>query len=218
MTVSALLPSLLMGFVAGNAWPAMQQVSRPQLKSVADASPTGALLVKCGRGDAKAFRTLYDTNSARLYGVALRITRSPALASDAVHDAMLQVWRNADRYDPERGNADGWLVSLVRYRALDIARRQAREITGVEVAERIDEDPDVLTRMVAGAEGTALRTCLETVEAPRRRLVLLAFIEGLTQSEIAAHVGQPLGTVKSSIRRALIALRGCLDGLLETSS
>ena len=175
-------------------------------------------MVRCGKGDAKAFRKLYDIHSARLYGVALRITRSPALASDAVHDAMLQVWRNADRYDPARGHADGWLVSLVRYRALDIARKQGREITGVELPEQVDDDPDVLTRLVANAESVALRACMDDVEPPRRRLVILAFIDGLTQSEIAQRVGQPLGTVKSSIRRALLSLRACLDKSVETRS
>ena len=173
---------------------------------------TAALLARCAQGDAKAFRSLYDASSARLYGVALRITRNPPLAADAVHDAMLQVWRNAARYDVERGNADGWLISLVRYRALDIARRQGRETTGVDMPERADEGPDALSKMLTDADSAALRVCLEQVEPPRRKLILLAFIEGLTQSEVAASVGQPLGTVKSSIRRALIGLRSCLEG------
>ena len=172
-------------------------------------------MIRCGKGDSKAFRKLYDASAPRLYGVALRITRNPALASDAVHDAMLQVWRNADRYDASRGNADGWLMSLVRYRALDIARKQGREVTGVEIPEQVDEDPDVLSRLVAKAEGRALRDCMEGVEPPRRRLVILAFIDGLTQNEIAQRVGQPLGTVKSSIRRALLALRSCLERMSE---
>ena len=217
MTASAIFGGLMLGFVAGNARANMSKTP-PRLKLVATATgtQTGELLVQCGKGDAKAFRAVYEANSARLYGVALRITRNPALASDAVHDAMLQVWRNSDRYDPARGNAESWLVSLVRYRALDIARKHGREMTGIEMPEQIDEDPDVLSRLVAGAEGSALRICLEGVEPPRRRLVILAFIDGLTQSEIAQRVGQPLGTVKSSIRRALLALRSCLDGRLES--
>ena len=118
--------------------------------------------------------------------------------------------RNASRYDAERGNADGWLISLVRYRALDIARKQDRETTGVEIPDRMDESPDVLSRMMTDADSRALQTCLETVEPGRRRLVLLAFIQGMTQNDIATFVGQPLGTVKSSIRRALLTLRACL--------
>ncbi len=194
---------LLLGFVAAKSLGGM---ANDQNESSA------VLLGRCAQGDAKAFRLLYDRNAARMYAVALRITRNSALASDAVHDAMLQVWRNAERYDAERGNADSWLVSLVRYRALDICRRQGRELTGVEVPERADEGPDALSMLVSDAEAVALRVCLEQIEPDRRRLVLLAFTDGLTQVEVADQVGQPLGTVKSTIRRALIALRSCLDG------
>jgi RNA polymerase sigma-70 factor (ECF subfamily) len=177
-------------------------------------SDTASLLARCAASDAAAFRQLYDAYSGRLYGIALRITRQPALASDAVHDALLQVWRNSARFDPERGNADGWLISLVRYRALDIARRQTRETPGLEIPEQMDTDPDALSRLVTGSESKALRHCLEQVEAPRRALVMLAFIDGLTQNEVAARVGQPLGTVKSSIRRALLSMRSCLQAML----
>ncbi len=181
-------------------------------------SDTASLLARCAASDAAAFRQLYDSNSGRLYGIALRITRQPALASDAVHDALLQVWRNSAQFDPERGNADGWLISLVRYRALDIARRQSRETPGLEIPEQTDTDPDALSRLVTGSESKALRHCLEQVEAPRRALVILAFIEGLTQNEVAARVGQPLGTVKSSIRRALLSMRSCLQTMLGGSA
>jgi RNA polymerase sigma-70 factor (ECF subfamily) len=177
----------------------------------ASGGATAELLARCAVADKQAFQLLYQTHSARLYGVALRITRQPALASDAVHDALLQVWRNAARYDPERGNADGWLLSLVRYRALDIARRQAREMPGLEIPERADTDPDALERLMTTSDGIALRRCLDEVEPGRRRLIMMAFAEGLTQSEVAARVSQPLGTVKSSIRRALLALRACLE-------
>jgi len=147
------------------------------------------LLVRCAQADAAAFRGLYEQQSSYLYDVALRITRQPALASDAVHDAMLQVWRNAARYDPAHGTARAWLVSLVRYRALDSIRRIGREVAGDAVPERADPDLGPLDR----------------------RLVLMAFLDGLTHPEIAARIAQPLGTVKSSIRRALAALRSCLS-------
>lgn len=168
------------------------------------------LLVRCAQSDKLAFRTLYDQQSALLYGVAMRITRDATLASDAVHDAMLQVWRNAARFDPARGSGRAWLVSLVRYRALDAMGRVKREIRGAEVAEPVDPDPLPLDRLQATREGEALHRCLAEVEPARRHLVVLAFVEGLTHSEVAARVRQPLGTVKSSIRRALLALRSCL--------
>ena len=163
----------------------------------ASSEEVAMLLARCAQADGTAFRRLYQTQGSVLYGVALRITRDAALASDAVHDAMLQVWRNAARFDPERGNGRAWLVSLVRYR---------------EIPEAVDPDPLPLDRLQSSQEGRALHRCLEEVEPARRQLVVLAFVEGLTHSEVAARVRQPLGTVKSSIRRALLALRACLGG------
>lgn len=176
---------------------------------------TAELLTRCGQGDAQAFRRLYDTASGRLYRIALRITRVEALASDAFHDAMLEVWCKADRYNPDRGNADAWLAGLVRYRALDIVRKRRPEIYGIEMPEPVDEAPDALRLVIAAAEGAALRACLDEIELPHRRLVLHAFVDGLSHREIAAHMGQPLGTVKSSIRRTLLALRLHLERAVE---
>ncbi len=169
------------------------------------------LLLQCARADGAAFRRLYELQSAVLYGVALRITRQPALASDAVHDALLQVWRNAHRFDPARGNARAWLMSLVRYRAMDAMRRTGRE-TDATVPEQADPDPGALDRLQATEDGQALHRCLSAIPAERRGLVMLAFVEGLTHAEVAARTQQPLGTVKSGIRRALLALRACLNG------
>lgn len=170
------------------------------------------LLARCAQADGVAFRRLYDLQSATLYSVALRITRQPALAADAVHDAMLQVWRNAARFDPARGNARAWLLSLVRYRALDSMARVGRETLVAEVPELADTDPDPLDRLLATQDGMVLHHCLQEIETGRRSLVLLAFFEGLTHSEIAERVGQPLGSIKSGIRRALLTLRECLGG------
>jgi RNA polymerase sigma factor (sigma-70 family) len=98
----------------------------------------------------------------------------------------------------------------VRYRALDIVRHQSREVPGYEPADQEDESPDALARLVSTAEGTALHRCLGELEEDRRRLVVLAFVDGLSHSELAERMSVPLGTVKSWIRRSLIALRGCL--------
>ncbi len=169
------------------------------------------LLAQCAQADGAAFRRLYDQQAPMLYAVAIRITRDAALASDAVHDAMLQVWRNAARFDPARGNARAWLISLVRYRALDTIGRTRREVVGVAMPEPIDPEPLPLDRLQATQSGQALHRCLEEIEPVRRGLVALAFVEGLSHSEIAQRARQPLGTVKSGIRRALLALRACLQ-------
>ena len=169
------------------------------------------LLQACARQDAAAFRRLYDRHRGLLYGVALRITRNEALASDAVHDALLQVWRNAARFDPARGSGRTWLVAMVRYRALDLVARTRREVQDDGTApDAPDPAPLPLERLQATADGARLHRCLDNEEPDRRHMVILAFIEGLTHAEVATRLRQPLGTVKSAIRRALLRLRACL--------
>ena len=140
------------------------------------------------------------------------MTRQPSLAADAVHDGLLQVWRNASRFDASRGAPESWLVSLVRYRALDIARRRMREVGGEAIPELEDTDPTPLARLEQSEAGRALQICLGELEPERRNVVLLAFVEGLTHSELAERLRMPIGTAKSWIRRSLQALRSCLEG------
>lgn len=169
------------------------------------------LLLACARQDHTAFRRLYERQGGLMYGLARRITRNDALAADAVHDALLQVWRRAARFDPARGAAKTWLLALVRYRALDIVARTRREQQDDGTTpEPTDPAPLALDRLQATAEGQRLHRCLDAEDPARRNLVLLAFVEGLTHPEVAARVSQPLGTVKSAIRRALLRLRDCL--------
>jgi RNA polymerase sigma-70 factor (ECF subfamily) len=172
------------------------------------------LLRRVAAGERGAFRRLYDLQAPRLYAIALRITRQGPLAADAVHDAFLQVWRNAGRFTTARGSPEAWLLSLVRYRALDIARQRGRERFQevFELPEQVDEEPDPLERLASSRDAAALHDCLRQLEADRRRLLLLAFVDGLSHSEVAERAGMPLGTVKSWIRRSLQALRLCLDG------
>jgi RNA polymerase sigma-70 factor (ECF subfamily) len=145
-----------------------------------------------------------------MYGVALRITREAGLASDAVQEALLQVWKNAARFDHTRGTPESWLLGLVRYRALDIARRQSRESPSDSLPERMDEGPDALAVLMTSSDGAALGNCLRQLNPDRQKLIIMAFTEGLSHSELAARLGEPLGTIKSWIRRALTALRTCL--------
>jgi RNA polymerase sigma-70 factor (ECF subfamily) len=170
-----------------------------------------ALLRRSAEGDRAAFRRLYDLQAGRLYAIALRITRQSALAADAMHEAFVSVWQYADRFDPSRGTGEAWLTSIVRYRALDLVRRGVREVTGLDIPEQEDEDPDPLARLLDSAEGAALHRCLEELDAERRTLILHAFMDGLTHTELADRFAMPLGTVKSSIRRGLAGLRHCLE-------
>ena len=169
------------------------------------------LIAACAAQDRAAFRQLYARWSARLHGVAMRITRDPALAADATHDAFVQVWQQAGRFDPNLGEPHSWLMSLARYRALDMVRRRGREVLGHEPADQeADQAPDPLASLLASVDGSALHRCLQTLSEERRRLVVLAFVEGYSHSQLAAKLAVPMGTVKSWIRRSLIGLRECL--------
>lgn len=167
------------------------------------------LLEQAAAGDRAAFRVLYDRHAPRLYGVALRIVRQPGLAADALQEAFVQVWQNARQFDPERGNAEAWMTGLVRYRALDLLRRAGPAMRSLD--DTPVETPVELAALEAHADGGALRQCLERLAPDRRRLVVLAFVDGFSHAELAARLATPLGTVKSSIRRALASLRECLE-------
>src|SRR5580704_8922918 len=156
----------------------------PPTAPAAGSDDSTALLQRCGAGDRRAFRSLYEMWGGRLHGIALRITRQASLAADATHDAFVQVWQQAHRFDPARGSAEAFLISLVRYRALDIVRRHAREVPGYEAEEREDESPDALAQLIGSAEGTALHRCLALLDPERRRLVVMAFVDGSSHSEL----------------------------------
>jgi RNA polymerase sigma-70 factor (ECF subfamily) len=168
------------------------------------------LVQRCAGGDQAAFRLLYDRLGGRLYGIALRITRQAVLAADATQEAFVQIWQQAHRFDPARGGPEAWMIAIVRYRALDIVRRHAREVPGYAPEDRADDAPDALARLVSTVEGATLHRCLRRLEEERRRLVVMAFVDGLSHSELAERLRVPLGTVKSWIRRSLISLRECL--------
>jgi RNA polymerase sigma-70 factor (ECF subfamily) len=169
------------------------------------------LLQRCAQGDRAAFRALYDRHSPRLYAVALRITRHGNLAADTVQEAFIQIWQNAKQFDGTRGSAEGWMIGLTRYRALDLVRRAGPAL------QPLGDEPDTeaydqLDKLENNADGRALRQCLERLEPNRRRLVVMAFVEGFSHAELAAQFVIPLGTIKSTIRRSLASLRECLEG------
>jgi RNA polymerase sigma-70 factor (ECF subfamily) len=178
----------------------------------AGAVSLGTLIAAVAAGDDAAFRQIYDLRAARLFGIALRITRQPPQASDAVQEAFLELWRNAGRFDEQRGNPDIWLASLVRYRALDMTRRASREVSDEDLPEAVDSEPDALARMEASSATAALRACLDTLEPERRKLLSLAFLDGLSHSELATRLRMPIGSVKTRIRRSLQLLRVCMEG------
>jgi RNA polymerase sigma-70 factor (ECF subfamily) len=167
------------------------------------------LLQRCAGGDRAAFRALYDRHAPLLYAVALRITRHRNLAADTVQEAFIQIWQNARQFSRDRGSPEAWMIGLTRYRALDLVRRAGPALLP------LGDEPDTasfdrLDRLEGSEDGRALKQCLERLEPNRRRLLIMAFVEGFSHGELAAQFVIPLGTIKSTIRRALAVLKDCL--------
>ena len=164
--------------------------------------------------DERALLALYEATLSRVYGLVLRLVRRSQLAEEVAEDVYYQVWRQAPRFDPERGRPLTWLLGMARSRAIDAIRREARF-----QHEPLDEDAAPVAAPAAGsgdellavAQGHAeLHRALLLLKPQPRQLVALAFFSGLSHEEIASQTSLPLGTVKSQIRRALITLRDTL--------
>src|SRR5829696_3850626 len=169
------------------------------------------LLEAIGAGDEAALAALYDRFGRVAYGVALRILRDQALAEDAVQEAFLAVWRSAGSYRRERAKPSTWLLTLVHRRAVDLVRREDRRR-----AERLDDPPeDVGVAVPEEAQlrerRAAVQAALGRLPADQRQALELAYYGGYTQSELAEHLGVPLGTVKSRMFAGLSRLRDALE-------
>jgi RNA polymerase sigma-70 factor (ECF subfamily) len=164
--------------------------------------------------DQSALGLLYESLLGQVYGLALRITRQVPLAEEVVQDTFWQVWRQAPRFDPERGHAKAWVLTIARSRALDALRQLEPCESGLEpdmLALTAVPDNELPPDLLAAVQqGQQLQIALANLDALPRQLVSLAFFRGLSHDEIAEYSGLPLGTVKSHIRRALLALRQLL--------
>ena len=185
------------------------------------------LLGRTGLGDRAAFAALYEQSSAHLLGVVLRINRDRAQAEDILQEVYVNVWRAAQSFDAAQSQPLTWLTSIARNRAIDSLRRsQTRPQFQTTSASTLDEDSDVYDTVADDAPGPldllsrasdarALDSCMQTLSAQQRQSVALAFFDGLSHAEVAAHMRQPMGTVKSWVRRALLALKGCLETAVQ---
>jgi RNA polymerase sigma-70 factor (ECF subfamily) len=162
------------------------------------------LLRRLAGGDAEALGEFYDLYAGLANGLALRILRRATDAEDVVQEVFVQVWRQASRYDPERGSPQAWLSIMTRTRALDRLRRL------VSRREDPGEAAPVAQDVPRTDEALAVKGALGTLTDDQREALELAYYEGLTQSEIAERLREPLGTVKTRIRSALIRLRETL--------
>lgn len=163
-------------------------------------------------GDRLALRAIYEAEGARLNGIAFRMLKRRAAAEDVVQDTFLQLWKSAHSFDGRAGYGRAWLTTLLRNRALNVLRGEARTdlIENFEPLGLASEGESAEERVSRLSDESALKRCLEKLDAPRRNLIVLAFTEGLSHGEIAAKLGAPLGTVKSWLRRSLLSLRECM--------
>ncbi len=189
-----------------------------------------SLLSRVALGDRRAFAALYDDTRAYLFGVILRITVDRALAEDVLQEVFINVWRAAQSFDGERSQPLTWLTSVARNRAIDSLRRRKAEPTTVSldldedegggergVAGVADPGADPLKQLEQAAESHALTQCMQQLSREQQQCLALAYYRGLSHAETAEHLSLPLGTVKSWVRRALMAVKDCLTraGLVQ---
>lgn len=166
------------------------------------------LLAQTRLGNRRAFSQLYERTSAHLYGLTLRILRDESLAQEAVQDAYIQIWQKAQTYNESRGGARTWMGSIARYRALDLLRSRKRLDVMAEPPE-----PEAIDPSGSWLDQTDLQRCWPELSDEQRQAVALSFINGYSHAELAERLDTPLGTVKSWVRRGLMALKACLEGL-----
>jgi RNA polymerase sigma-70 factor (ECF subfamily) len=177
------------------------------------------LLAATAAGDQRAFRDLYTASSRHLFGLLLRMLKRRDWAEEALQDCYVKIWQKADTYAPDKGAPMTWLMTVARYRALDLLRMKRPE---VELPDEEDAPPmtfagesadDPQDRAVE-AEGIGrLNRCMQGLADEQRRAVLMSYYEGYTHEELAQRLEAPLGTVKSWVRRGLAKLRDCLGSL-----
>jgi RNA polymerase sigma-70 factor (ECF subfamily) len=182
---------------------------------VADTDAIAELMARCALRDQRAFADLYRQTSAKLYGVAIRILRRNDWAEEVLQESFVNIWNHIVEYSAARSAPMTWMTAIVRNRCLDWLRRPN--------LERGDEDYDLLVEAMPdnavgpdialghSRDALALAECLKQLSGNQRQTIMLAYAHGLSHGELAEHLKQPLGTVKTWIRRGLERLRGCMD-------
>jgi RNA polymerase sigma-70 factor (ECF subfamily) len=181
-------------------------------------SSDAALVQHLLRRDVRAFEQLYDRHSRIVYGLVLRILQQASTAEEVVQDVFLQLWRNAGQYQSTRGPFVPWLLTVARNRALDTLRlkseRQRRREDQTEELPPIAQVPEYEKALDEKRRAEIVRSLMGSLSAQQKKAIEMAYFEGLSHSEIAAALQEPLGTVKSWIRNGLLRLK---EGLQAAS-
>ncbi len=174
------------------------------------ASVLAALLKRAGRGDKGAFAELYDATSARVYGLAVRVVRDPAQAEEVAQEAYLELWRGSARFDPARGSAIAWILTIVHRKAVDRVRSaeasSRRDTTYHQQNQAVEHDATAEAAH-ASLEAHRVRGALTSLTDVQREALELAYFGGYTHTEVATLLDLPVGTAKTRIRDGLIRLR-----------
>lgn len=167
------------------------------------------LLTRIAHGDENAFGIIYDRYSRVVYSVALRVVRDAGAAEDILHDIFFSLWRSPQQFDAARGQLAPWLAVVARNRAIDWLRRQhpTEDLSEVQLAA----DDDLAGEVERRSAVERVRTALDALPEKQRVALEQAFFQGLTHADIAARSGEPLGTIKTRIRAALMAVRRALE-------
>lgn len=176
-----------------------------------------ALLVAVGRGDEAAFSALYDRVTPQVLGVALRVLRDRALAEEVAQEVMVEVWRKADRFEPGRGSASGWVTTLAHRRAVDRVRSEQASRDRDDRVSRRDESrafDQVADEVETGLDHWQVRQALASLTDRQREAIELAYFGGHTYRDVARVLGIPEGTAKSRLRDGLLRMRETLEGLV----
>ncbi|HMM68160.1 MAG TPA: sigma-70 family RNA polymerase sigma factor [Dokdonella sp.] len=185
----------------------LETIQRPGSKDNLD-----HLLLAIAGGDNAALEALYRTTSSKLFGICLRVLPQRAEAEEVLQEVFIAIWRKAEMFDAKRASAMTWLSMMTRNKAIDRLRSHAG--AGQQAAidlEELESDASASDSAEVAQDKERIEACLDELEAPRRQLVRTAFFDGATYEELATRSGNPLGTVKSWIRRSLLKLKACLE-------
>ena len=168
-----------------------------------------ALIARLRAGEQDAMAELYDRYSSLVYAVSLRVLADTSAAEDVLQEVFMQLWRHPASFDARRGNLGPWLAVIARHRAIDLLRKRRPQTDLEDVVIAIDAELEGKADRARAAE--KVRAGLHEMPDNQRKALEMAFFEGMTHTEIAAQTGEPLGTIKTRIRAALIALRRAVN-------
>jgi RNA polymerase sigma-70 factor (ECF subfamily) len=201
------------GYLLAHCMPDDSQNPERELARMKDSGtqgpPDSELLKRISQRDETAMASLFDRYARIVYSVALRVLRDPFEAEDVMQEVLMQVWRGAPSFIVGRGSLGGWLVVVARNRAIDVLRRRHPSDPVDEVI--LPAPVDLASEAERNTLMEKLRSIMHELPQEQQKSLQLAFFEGLTHSEIAEKTGDPLGTVKTRIRLALISIRKALQ-------